>query len=237
MRALKVKIARGNGVFSEFLIKEKPRMSILLLLDEIKETEDPSIYYEAVCRSSICGSCAVKINGQPKLACKTQTSSLPENINLKPLDFFPLIKDLATDKSVFFEKLNKKLGAWIKPQKPFSKLDEIVPEDISAKLYERERCIECGICVSACPAASHGKFISASGSQKALRFLLDPRNKSKEAVEKLISVLSSDEGLWGCHGVGACQNFCPKEIPLEKQLAESRREILKLIIRNGIKRK
>ncbi|MBI2450254.1 MAG: 4Fe-4S dicluster domain-containing protein [Candidatus Nealsonbacteria bacterium] len=235
MRELKVKIARGNKNFSEFSVQEKPRMSVLLLLDEILETQDSSIYYESVCRSSICGSCAVKINGQPKLACKTQTSSLPENITLEPLDFFPLIKDLATDKSRFFLELNRKLETWIHPSKPFSGKDEIMPEEVSAKLYERERCIECGICVSACPAASFTNFMSASGTQKALRFLDDPRN-SKEAQEKLIAVLASDEGLWGCHGVGACENFCPKEIPLTRQLAESRREIIKLILRDWFKK-
>src|SRR3989338_6059251 len=154
MRQLKIKIARDNGNFSEFLVQEKPGMSVLSLLDEILETQDSSIYYEAVCQSSICGSCAIKINGQPKLACKTQTSSLPENIALEPLDFFPLIKDLATDKSKFFEELNKRLETWVHPEKPFTNEDEIMPDEISAKLYERERCIECGICISACPAAS-----------------------------------------------------------------------------------
>lgn len=237
MRKLKIKILRTslskeNDVhFDRFFIEEKPRMTVLLVLEEIKETLDSSIYYEAVCRSSICGSCAIKINGQPKLACKTQTSSLPQEITLEPLDFFPKIKDLATDKSIFFDTLNKKLGAWVHPVKKFGGEDEKFPEKISAKLYESERCIECGICVSSCPAASYAGFASASGCTKGLRFALDPRNKDKKALEKLIAALASDEGLWGCHGIGACENFCPKEIPLRNQLAASRKKILKLILK------
>ena len=242
MRALKVKIFRtGSGDkntahFDEFSIKEKPRMTILLLLDEIKEELDPNMYYESVCCSSICGSCAIKMNGQPKLACKTQTSSLPQEIILEPLDFFPKIKDLATDKSIFFDALNKELEAWIHPIKNFNGEDEKFSEAVSAKLYESERCIECGICISSCPAASYAGFISASGCAKGMRFALDPRNKDKKAVEKLISILASDEGLWGCRGIGACENFCPKEISLKNQLASSRRKILGLIIKEWIQK-
>lgn len=244
MRELKIKIMRikpgqeKEKYYSEYVIEEKPRMTVLLLLDEIKETMDSSIYYEAVCRSSICGSCAIKINGQPKLACKTQIVSLPQEIVLEPLDFFPLIKDLAVDKSGFFKELNEKLETWTHQNKGFDGREENMTDKLAAELYERERCIECGICVSACPAASYGdKFISASGSQKALRFFLDPRNKDKLAIEKLSNILASDEGLWGCHGIGACENFCPKEIPLTRQLAESRRTILRLIIKDWFKKK
>lgn len=240
MRELKIKILRikpghkENQYYSKYIIQEKPGQTVLLLLQEITETQDPSIYYEAVCRSSICGSCAIKINGRPKLACKTQISSLPKNITLEPLDGFPIIKDLATDKADFFEKLNKMLETWIHEDKDFNGTESVMSDKLASELYERERCIECGICVSACPAVKFGRFVSASGSQKVLRFLLDPRNKNKEAFEKLISILASDEGLWGCHGIGACENLCPKEIPLTKQLAESRKKILKLILKTSL---
>jgi len=242
MRKLTVRILRAkpgqekNAHFDEYCIEEKPRMSVLLVLDEIKETKDPSIYYESVCRSSICGSCAIKINGQPKLACKTQTSSLPDKITLEPLDVFPLIKDLAVDKSQFFEELNKKLETWVHRQKEFKNLDEKISEELASQLYESERCIECGICISACVAASCAKFMGASGCGKGLRFVLDPRNEDKEAIKKLISVLASDEGLWGCHGIGACEKFCPKEINLLKQLGKARIEVLKLIVKEWLKK-
>lgn len=243
MRELKVRIKRfypskdKKPRFDEFIIQEKPRMSVLILLDEIKEIKDSSIYYESVCRSSICGSCAIKINGQPKLACKTQVSTLPLKITLEPLDFFPLIKDLATDKHTFFEKLNQELEAWIHREKDFNPdEEEKMDEKTASEIYDADRCIECGICISACPAQQISEFIGACGINKGLRFLLDPRNEKKEAIDKLIEKLASDKGLWGCSGVGACQNFCPKEIPLARQLANSRKNILKLIIKEWLKK-
>ena len=242
MRTLKVKILRivpgkeKEARYDEFTAQEKPRMNVLMILDEIKETIDPSIYYESVCRSSICGSCAIKINGKPKLACKTQVSTLPENITLEPLDVFPLIKDLAVDKSIFFETLNKKLETWVHRKNEFNNSEDNMTDELASKLYESERCIECGICISACPAASCANFIGATGCSKGLRFALDPRNDNKEAIEKLISVLATDEGLWGCHGIGACENFCPKEIGLLSHLSQSRIEVLKLILNDWFKK-
>jgi fumarate reductase iron-sulfur subunit len=236
MRTLRVKVFRkpsGKNTISYydiFTIEEKPRMSVLMLLDEIRDTKDSSLYYEAVCRSSICGSCAIKINGKPMLACKTQTSGLPEDIKMEPLAVFPHIKDLGVDKAVFFEKLNQKLETWVHRDTPFENKDEIISDELSSRLYDTERCIECGICISACPAASFAGFIGATGSSKGLRFALDPRNENKEARNKLLETLTSDEGLWGCHGVGACENFCPKEIPLINQLASARKEILALVL-------
>lgn len=242
MRNLTVKILRikpgeeDKKYYSEFLVQEKPRMSVLILLDEIKETLDSGIYYEAVCRSSICGACAIKINGQPKLACKTQVSSLPSKITLEPLDIFPLIKDLAVDKSKLFEELNKRLETWVHSKDDFKDQESLMSDKTATELYERERCIECGICLSACPAANFTRFVGATGCGKALRFALDPRNVGEKAVKELVSLLASDEGLWGCDGVGVCQKFCPKEMPLLNHLASTRRKVLMLILKEWLKK-
>ncbi len=242
MRTLKVKILRirpgeeSSAHYQEYTVEEKPRMSVLLLLDEIKETQDSTIYYEAVCRSSICGSCALWVNGQPKLACKTQIKDLPAKITLAPLPNFPLIKDLAVDKSQFFATLNQKLEAWIHNDEKFEDKENTMPDELATKLYDRERCIECGICVSACPAGNFTDFKAATGCGHALRFTLDPRNTDKKAVKHLIRSLASDEGLWGCDGVGACQKFCPKELPLIPHMAETRKEIVCLILVDWLKK-
>ncbi len=244
MRTLKIKIYRINPLdpndkpyYDEYIVEEKPRMSVLLMLQEIQETKDQSIYYNSFCRSSICGSCAIKISGQPKLACKTQIASLPQEITLEPLDLFPIIKDLATDKHIFFEKLNEKLEAWVHREKEFNpEAEDLMSDETASKIYEADRCIECGICISACAAKHCPEFIGATGSNKGLRFLLDPRNEKEEAIDILIENLASDKGLWGCHGIGACENFCPKEIPLVKQMACARKKILALVVKEWIKK-
>jgi len=221
---------RSEHRYDYFEVEEQPRMSVLLLLDEIRDNIDTTLHYEAVCRSSICGSCAIKVNGRPRLVCKPQTSDLPEDITLEPFDAFPLIRDLATDKSGFFRDLNHLLETWVHRDHEFANEDEIMPNELATRLYDTERCIQCGCCISACPAAGIAGFIGATGSSKGLRFALDPRNEDKEARQELLEILTSDKGLWGCHGVGACCNFCPKEIPLIAQLAGARMEVLKLVL-------
>ncbi|OWK27406.1 MAG: hypothetical protein US76_04215 [Parcubacteria group bacterium GW2011_GWA2_38_13b] len=239
-RKLIVKIKRISGrirreYFNDFIVDEQRGMSVLALLDEIQTGQDSSIYYDGQCGCANCGICAIKINGRPKLACKTQTADLPYEIVLEPLDFFPIVKDLAVDKSEFFNRLEQKMEAWVHRQKEFNpeKEDLMVPE-LADALYENERCVKCGICVSACAAASFGKFIGASGCITAHRFLQDPRNEDLGARQKLINILSSDDGLWGCHAIEACDNFCPKEIPLGRQLALARKETLKILFKEWL---
>lgn len=235
-RMLFIRIKRSEeGTFDDFIIEEQKGMSVLALLDEIRINKHADIYYEGQCGCANCGICAIKINGKPKLACKTQTVDLPHEIILEPLDFFPIIKDLAVDKAEFFNLLEQKMEAWVHRHKGFNpeKEDLMVPE-LADALYENERCVRCGICVSACAAASFGKFIGAGGCIAAYRFLQDPRNENFEAREKLINILSSDKGLWGCHAIEACENFCPKEIPLNRQLALARKEILRILFKEWL---
>ena len=241
-RKLIVKIKRIGGqirkeYFDDFFVDEQKGMSVLALLDKIQTGQDTSVYYEGQCGCANCGICAIKINGKPKLACKTQVADLPYEIILEPLDFFPVIKDLAVDKSEFFNRFEQKIEAWVHRQKEFNpEKEDLMVSELADALYENERCVKCGICVSACAAASFGKFIGASGCIAAHRFLQDPRNEDSRAREKLIDILFSDEGLWGCHAIEACENFCPKEISLSRQLALARKETLKILLKEWLAR-
>ncbi len=59
-------------------ITEAPGMTIFIALNEIRETQDPSLQFDFVCRAGICGSCAMVINGRPDLACRTLTANFPD---------------------------------------------------------------------------------------------------------------------------------------------------------------
>ena len=66
-------------------------MSLFLALNQIREQQDPSLQFDFACRSAICGSCAMMVNGRPSLACRTLTKDLPELVRLHPLPAFALI--------------------------------------------------------------------------------------------------------------------------------------------------
>jgi Succinate dehydrogenase/fumarate reductase, Fe-S protein subunit len=143
-----IKINR-NGNYQTYEINNiEDRTTILEVLEQIKNYQDPSLSYRAQCRASICGTCAVKVNSQTVLACKTKVKDLAVNdeIVIEPLSNMPVIKDLVVDHDEFLNKL-KKAKAWFIPKEPFEK---VYPEDLAT--YDRETdCILCGICYSVCP--------------------------------------------------------------------------------------
>jgi len=84
--------------FDTFKIQDRPLLNVYLAMDEIQREQDPSLYFDICCRSNVCGSCAVNINGRPMLACKTQTKDLPDKVTIEPLRYFDFIKDVSVDK-------------------------------------------------------------------------------------------------------------------------------------------
>lgn len=228
MRKLKVEILRieagkeKDAYFEKYEIEEISGMSVLALLQKIQKENDATIYFDAVCRSAICGSCAMMINGKPALACKTQTAGLPEKIKLEPLIGFPVIGDLAVDKAKFFRELNReKIKGWIHPKNEFNPAKESSMDDETAgKIYKADRCVECGICVSGCLSVQvNEKFIGAAGLNKILRYAIDSRDK-REIGEMPFENVSS------CHGIGNCENLCPKEIKLSEQIGTLKRKAI-----------
>ena len=88
-----------------FELDEAPFMTLYIALNLIREKHDPSLQFDFACRSAICGSCAMMVNGRPALACRTLTSDLPEKIYLYPLPVFQLIGDLSVDTGTWFRQI------------------------------------------------------------------------------------------------------------------------------------
>ena len=100
--------------FKEYKLEETDSMTIFIALTTIRETQDANLSFDFVCRAGICGSCAMMINGQPKLACRTLTKDYEEGIiTLAPLPAFKLIKDLSVNTGIWFEGMTKRVEGWI----------------------------------------------------------------------------------------------------------------------------
>src|SRR5210317_405950 len=100
-------------------LDEAPYMSLYLALNQIRETQDPSLQFDFACRSAICGSCGMMVNGRPALGCRTLTSDLPDVVRLHPLPVFKLIGDLSVDTGTWFREMVEKSEAWIHTEQPF----------------------------------------------------------------------------------------------------------------------
>jgi fumarate reductase iron-sulfur subunit len=117
--------------------------------------------------------------------------------------------------------------AWVHSQLPFDpeKPEQRMDDDIAADIYENDRCIECGCCVAACGAANlDDEFLGGAGLNRIKRFVMDPRDTRSDA--EWFDLVASDEGVFGCFGMMACADVCPKELPLLEVYSYLRRKTL-----------
>lgn len=209
-----------------FNLEEVENMTLFIALNQIREQHDPSLQFDFCCRAGICGSCAMMINGRPDLACHTKTKDLPEEITLMPLPVFKLIGDLSVDTGTWFRVMNEKVRSWIHTDKTFdpSAREERMDNALAEEIYELDRCIECGCCVAACGTANmRPNFMGATAFNRIARFMLDPRDK--RTMKEYFEVVGTEEGIFGCMGLLACEDMCPKQLPLQNQLGILRRKM------------
>lgn len=210
-----------------FELDEAPYMSLYIALNQIRETQDPGLQFDFACRSAICGSCGMMVNGRPVLGCRTLTADLPEVIRLHPLPVFKLIGDLSIDTGTWFRAMVETNEAWIHAEQPFDPAaqEQRMDDELAQTLYERDRCIECGCCVASCGAASvNPTFTGPAGLNRIARFMMDPRDSRSD--DDWFEVVSSSDGVFGCLGMMACHDVCPKQLPLLEVYAYLRRKLL-----------
>jgi fumarate reductase iron-sulfur subunit len=209
-----------------FIMEERENLTLFIALNQIREEQDPSLQFDFCCRAGICGSCAMVINGRPGLACKTLTKDLPKEITLMPLPVFRLIGDLSVDTGTWFRAMNEKVGSWIHTSKEFEPgtREERMDNALAEEIYELERCVECGCCVASCGTANMREdFVGAVAMNRIARFMMDPRDE--RTTDEYFEIIGTDEGIFGCMGLLACEDVCPKNIPLQDQLGILRRKM------------
>ncbi len=131
-------------------------MTLFIALSEIKEKQDPSLQFDFVCRAGICGSCGMLIDGRPTLACRTLTKNLGTEITLAPLPFFELIGDLSVNTGKWMRGMSERLEGWLhakEPDRDLKRLEERMDPAVADRIYELDRCVECGCCVASCGTA------------------------------------------------------------------------------------
>jgi succinate dehydrogenase / fumarate reductase iron-sulfur subunit len=223
-----LKVYRANAVkhhdshsFDSFEIPLKRWTTVLDALIYAKSYMDSSIGIRYSCRMASCGSCGMKINGIPRLACYTNISELEgDTVTCEPLSNFPLIRDLVTDFSQFFTH-HKEMSPYIYNDKADIKTsDQAVRKELLSEFLQTPQdverylqfsyCIRCGLCYSACPTvATDTKFPGPQALSQAYRYYADTRdNGAKERIDNI----DDKHGIWRCHFAGSCSQVCPKGV-------------------------
>jgi fumarate reductase iron-sulfur subunit len=214
--------------FQTYTLEEADGMTLFIALNEIREKRDPTLQFDFVCRAGVCGSCAMVINGRPGLACRTLTRNVGPDITLAPLPNFELIADLSVDTGKWMRGMSERLQTWVHmqtEQPDLTRLEERMAPELAAKIYELDRCIECGCCVAGCGTARMREgFVGAVGLNKIARFRLDPRDARTDA--DFYELVGDDDGVFGCMSLLGCHDVCPKNLPLATQIAFIRRKMV-----------
>jgi fumarate reductase iron-sulfur subunit len=168
------------------------------------------------------------INGRPGLACRTLTEQLPAETTLAPLPVFELIGDLSVNTGKWMRNMSERLATWVhmKSQEvDLRRIEEAMEPELAEQIYLLDRCIECGCCVAACGTARMREdFVGAVGLNRIARFRLDPRDTRGDAA--YYELIGDDQGVFGCMSLLACHDLCPKDLPLQTQIAFLRRKMV-----------
>ncbi len=193
--------------------------TVLDTLFQIKNELDGTLTFRYSCRSAICGSCSMVINGQEKLACKTMVVHeirKHDQIVIQPLRQMPVLRDLVVEMEPFWRKINQ-VTPWLisgESSRSDSEGPPRVTQDTLNEFHNVDACIMCGACLSACNSyeASPG-FLGPAALAKAYRFVADPRDGAKD---QRLRNLVGENGMWDCTRCNFCVEVCPKDVkPME----------------------
>lgn len=200
----------GEPYFQAYTVEAREGMTVLEALMRIADSEDPSLSFRRSCRSAICGSCAMRINGFTKLACNTQIIpqfKLHGELLVEPLANHTVLKDLIVDMDPFWRRMEK-----ITPyltRKKGAEEPVITPQDEKA-IDKSQRCIMCGSCNSECNALEIDEhYMGPAALAKAWRFVGDVREGN--SYKRLLR-LSEEHGMWDCVRCVHCTQYCPKGV-------------------------
>ncbi|HKR29502.1 MAG TPA: succinate dehydrogenase iron-sulfur subunit [Terriglobales bacterium] len=224
--------------WEEFALPWKPGMNVISAMMDIAAnpvTRDgkPSrpITYDSNCLEEVCGSCAMRINGRARMACSALIDKLEQPITLEPLSKFPVVRDLAVDRSVLFENL-KRVKAWVPVDGTYdlgSGPRQSTTQQEAA--YPLSRCISCCCCMEVCPQFNDKtNFVGAATIAQVRLFNTHPTGAALK--EDRLHALMGDGGIQECGYAQNCVEICPKDIPLTNAIAEVGGQVMKQAIKD-----
>ncbi|MGQ9672482.1 MAG: succinate dehydrogenase/fumarate reductase iron-sulfur subunit [Candidatus Aminicenantales bacterium] len=196
--------------FEDFMVESDEKKSLLEVLMDIRNEQDPTLSFRYSCREAVCGSCAMVINGKFDLACRTILSGLASSlVVIEPLPNLEIQKDLIVDMEPFWRALDK-IEPYLFPGEDKPEKGHRVEDRVMERIDPFTNCILCGCCYSACPVVSRDeRYLGPAALAKLYRFVADPRDKRGYSRW---SKVSTETGVWGCDTVFRCNEVCPRYV-------------------------
>jgi succinate dehydrogenase / fumarate reductase, iron-sulfur subunit len=231
--------------WEEHSVELGERNSVLDAILKVKDEVDGSVGIRCSCQQAICGSCGVRMNGKPGLACNTHLAEsaarfhgagwnpaegLDESgdmtpagvIEIEPMGNMPVIKDLIVDMDAVHWKKIQRVTPYLINKTPVPEREYIVPHENMADVTQTMACIQCGACVSDCLSMEIDPlFVGPAALAKAYRFVGDPRDA--EHYDRLNDLSQDEHGIYDCTHCFNCIDACPKGVDPMSQIMRLRR--------------
>jgi fumarate reductase iron-sulfur subunit len=233
-----VSIWRGGaeGAYADYEVPRLESQTVLDVVTYVQRQLDPSLAYRFACRVGVCGSCAMTVNGVPRWTCRTHVSKVAQSgkLTLAPLRNLPVIKDLATDMSRFFEKWQQAKGVFAPSQTRADTVAPIKPNSPERIAVDKAiECINCGVCYAACDTVTwNGDYLGPAALNRAWTLVNDPRDAGNR---KRLMAVTGDGGCQHCHTHQSCEQLCPNKISPTESIAGLKRRAMQAALKGELR--
>ena len=205
-RVFRYKRGDVESRFDGFDVPVDPRTTVLEALRWIQLHVDPSLALRHSCFHASCGTCGLRVNGREVLGCVTTVHDLGSIVTVEPLANIPVLTDLVVDMDEFYARFPETLGS----VRASGYLTEATPPDGIEGFMRFEDCVECGLCLSACPvSATSDEYVGPAALAAAQRLLEEPRGTD---LERILDWADDPVGAWRCHAAFECTEACPSGV-------------------------
>ncbi len=220
LRTLELTVARSDPEARRVFAVEvyEPAMVLDLLLGV--QRLDSSIGFRYSCRVAMCGTCAIRVDGRPALACQTPIPADANRLRLEPLAGLPVVRDLIVDTTPFW-KAWAYTQPWFVPPADGRTTTLAAGDPSRAEVEAGLDCIACGACWAACDlAGADPGFLGPAALNRAMTLVADPRDGARR---ERLELVSREGGVTRCHYIHGCSNACPKGIDPAASIRRLRR--------------
>jgi fumarate reductase iron-sulfur subunit len=236
---LDVRIWRGGergGDFVRYEVPRQPSQTVLDVVTWVQRHREPSLSYRFSCRVGMCGSCAMTVNGVARWTCRTHVSKVvgdSSGLAIAPLANLPVIRDLATDMSAFFDKWARAKGQFRGAATRHDDFARVAPGSPQRAAADAGiECIGCGVCYASCDVVAwRAQFLGPAALNRAWTLANDVRDT---ASRERLRAVAGDAGCHACHTQGSCSERCPRGIAPTAGIAGLKRLAAKAAMRGEL---
>lgn len=230
MAMLQVDVWRGkeSGGFVRYEVPRLDSQTVLDVVTYIQRQLQPDLGYRFACRVGMCGSCAMTVNGKARWTCRTHVAKVVQRdrLEIAPLSNLPVVKDLATDMTTFFDKWTQAKGRFAGEHSRHDEFARIEPASRERRAVDAGvECIGCGVCYASCDVVAwRPDYLGPAALNRAWTLMNDTRDT--DGKDRLRAV-AGDAGCHACHTQGACTERCPKQLAPTASIAGLKRMAVK----------